>query len=75
MTPFNNNPEYSRDFTVLIRSPIFVFDIISVVWPPDLNIFLCIPASAANAAAVSPKWINTHLANGVVTFFIKGNPV
>ena len=46
-----------------------LFDIISVVFP-DPNIFLCIPASAADAAAVSPKGINTLLANGVITFFI-----
>ena len=35
--------------------------------------FLCIPASAA--AAVNPKGINTLLANGLITFDIKGNPV
>ena len=44
-----------------------LFDMISVVFP-DPNIFLCIPASAADAAAVSPKGINTLLANGVITF-------
>ena len=33
------------------------------------------PASAADAAAVSPKGINTLLANGVITLFINGNPV
>ena len=62
MTPFNNNPESSRDFTIFKRSSISLFDIISVVlcepeeeWRPDPNIFLCIPASAADAAAVSPK--------------------
>ena len=38
-------------------------------------IFLCIPASAANAAAVNPKGIKTLLANGLITFFINGNPV
>ena len=74
MTPFNNYPESSRDFTILIRSSMSLFDIISVVFP-DPNIFLCIPASAADAAAVSPKGINTLLANGVTTFFINGNPV
>ena len=37
--------------------------------------FLCIFASAADAVAVSPKGINTLSANGVITFFIKGNPV
>ena len=33
------------------------------------------PASAADAAAVSPKGINTLLAHGVITLFINGNPV
>ena len=42
---------------------------------PDPNIFLCIPASADDAAAVSPKGINTLFANEVITFFINGNPV
>ena len=42
---------------------------------PDPNIFLCIPASAADAAAVNPKGINTLLANGLIKFFIYGNPV
>ena len=50
------------------------FDIISVVLP-DPKIFLCIPASAADAAAVNPKGIKTLLANGLITFDIKGNPV
>ena len=75
MTPFNNKPESSSDFTVLIRYPISLFDIISVVLLPHPNIFLCIPTSAVDAAAVSLKGINTLLANGVITFFIKGNPV
>ena len=72
--PFNNKPESSRDFTILIISLISSFDIISVVFP-DPNIFLCIPASAADAAAVNPKGIKTLLANGLITFFISGNPV
>ena len=38
-------------------------------------IFLCIPASAADAATVSPRGIKKHLANGLFTFFISGNPV
>ena len=42
---------------------------------PDPNIFLCIPASAADAAAVNPKGINTLFANGLITLFISGNPV
>ena len=57
-----------------------LFDIISVVlckaeeeWLPDPNIFLCIPASvadAADAAPVNPKGINTLFANGVITFLL-----
>ena len=41
----------------------------------DPKIFLCIPASATDAAAVNPKRIKTFLANGSITFFISGNPV
>ena len=37
--------------------------------------FLCIPASATDTASVNPKGINTLLANGLITFDIKGNPV
>ena len=60
--------------TILIRSSMSLLDIISVVFP-DPHIFLCIPASAADAVGVSPKGINTLLVNGVITFFINGNPV
>ena len=63
-------------------SSVSLFDIISVVceaeeeWRfPDTNIFLCIPASAADATAVSPKGIKTLLANCLITLFINGNPV
>ena len=42
---------------------------------PDPNICLCIPASAAVAAAVNPIVIKKLLANGLITFFINGNPV
>ena len=48
---------------------------ISVVIFPDLKIFLCIPASAADAAAVNPNKIKTLLANALITFFINGYPV
>ena len=53
------------------------FDIISVVVLlfPDPNIFLCIPVSAVDTAAVYSKGIKTLLANGLITFFINGNPV
>ena len=40
-----------------------------------LIFLICIRTSAADAAAVNPSGINTLLANGVITFFIKGNPV
>ena len=66
-------------------SSISSFDIISIAllceaeeeeWQqPDPKIFLCIPESAADAAAVNPKGIKTYLANGLITFFINGNHV
>ena len=71
MTPFNNNPESSRDFTISIRSSISLFDIVSVVLLPDPNIFLCIPASAADAAAVNPNGINTLLAKVLLHFLLE----
>ena len=37
--------------------------------------FLCIPASATDAAAVNPKGINILLPNGLITFHIKDNLV
>ena len=42
---------------------------------PDPNILLRIPASAADAVAVNPKGIKTVLANSLIIFFIKSNPV
>ena len=39
-----------------------------------LRFFLCIPASAA-AAAVHPNGIKTLSTNGLITFFVNGNPV
>ena len=55
-------------------SSISSFDITSVVFP-NPNMFLCIPASSADAAAVNPKGFKTPLANDLITFFINGNPV
>ena len=49
------------------------FEIIKVV-VPDPNIFLYIPASAADTAAVNPKGIKILLSNGLITFFINDNP-
>ena len=63
------------------------FDIISVIvllclgkaktklCLPDPKIFLCIPASTAYIAAGNPDGIKTLFANGLITFFINGNPV
>ena len=42
---------------------------------PDPNIFLYIHASAADAAAINPKGIETILANGLIIIYINGNPV
>ena len=51
-------------------------DFISIVaLLPDPRIFLCIPASAADTAAVNSNGIKTVLANGLMTFFINSNPV
>ena len=36
---------------------------------------MCISASAADAAAVNLKGIKKLLANGLITFYISGNPV
>ena len=55
-------------------SSISSFDILSA-FVSDLEIFLCIPASAADAATVNHNGIKTLLANGVITFFINGNLV
>ena len=51
-----------------------LLSVVVLLWPGP-NIFLCIPVSAADAAAVNPKGIKILLANGSITFFIKGNPV
>ena len=77
ITPFNNKPDSSRNLAILIMSFISSFDMISVVdeGRPDPKIFLCIPASAADAAAVYPNGIKMLFANGLITFFINGNPV
>ena len=76
LTPFNNKPESSRDLTIFIYN-VFIssFDIIIVVVLPDPNFFLCIAASAADTVVVNPSGIKTLSANGLIKFFINGNPV
>ena len=54
---------------------ISLYGVISVVIFPNSNIFLCIPASATDAAAVYPKVIKTLLENGLITLFISSNSV
>ena len=54
LTPFNNMPESLRDITILIKSSVSSSDIIRVL-VPDPKIFLCLSASAADAAAVNPN--------------------
>ena len=53
---------------------ISLFDIIGDV-VPDTKIFLCIPASATDAGAITHKGNKTLLANGLIKFFIDDNPV
>ena len=74
LTLFNNKPESSRDLTSLKMSSISAFDIISV-GVPDPKMILCIPASAADAAAVNPDGIKTLLANDLITFLMNGSHV
>ena len=40
-----------------------------------LRFVLCVPSSPANVAAVNPNGIKTLLADGLIRFFINGNPV
>ena len=76
----DNKLESLRDLTISIMSFISSFDIISIVillceaedegrWPGP-NIFLCIPASAVDAAAGNPKGIKTLLASCLITFLL-----
>ena len=73
VTPFNKIPECSKAWTIFIMPFISSFEIIRVV-VPEPSIF-CIPASAADAAAVNPNGISTLFGNGLIAFFINGNPV
>ena len=45
------------------------FDITNAVVVPDPKIFLCFPASAADAAVVNPNGTKTFLINGLADFF------
>ena len=41
----------------------------------NLRHFLCIPVSAADVVPFNPNGVKTLLVNGLITFFINGNPV
>ena len=66
LTTVNNKPDFSRDLISFISS----FEITNVV-VPDLNIHL----SVADAAVVNSNGIKTFLANDLITFPLKVNPV
>ena len=53
-------------------SSISSFDNISVIvlLLPEPKIFLFIPGSAADAAAVNPNWFKTLSANDLITFLL-----
>ena len=55
-------------------SSVSSFETIKVVLSPNPKTILCIPASAADAAAVNPNGTKALLANGLITLFINGNP-
>ena len=74
LTPFIDNPFSSRELAIFMISFISSLEIINVV-QPDLNIFLWIPASVADTAAINPNGIKMLLAIGLSTFPITYNPV
>ena len=61
-----------QEILIFIMSSISSFDIIRIVIP-DPKIFLCIPASAADVAAVNTNGINTLLTNGLGIFLLVVN--
>ena len=68
VTSFNKIFESSSAWTISIIYFISSFEIIKVV-VPDPNIYLCIPASAADAAEFNLNGFKTLLANDLITFF------
>ena len=76
LTPFNNKLESSRYLTFFITPSISSLGVINVViFVPEPNALLCIPASAADTAELHPTGVETLLANGLISFFINGNRV
>ena len=80
LVPSGKKQKISRDSTIVTIFFISSFDVTRIVLLkeavreeclPDPKIFSCIPASAADVAAVNPKGINkTFSANGLITFLI-----
>ena len=71
-TPFNNNPDFSREITIFRIPYIFSFETINVVVPEQSNFFWMV-VSVADATAANPNGIKTSLANSVSAFFVKAN--
>ena len=69
---FINKPDSSRNSTIFMMPSIPSFEIRRT---PNPKVFLCIHASAADPATVNPNGIKILLANGLSTFFIKGQQV
>ena len=57
-TPYINNPDSSRDLTILMISFVSSWEIDNAV-VQDPNIFLWITASVSDAAAVNPNGVKT----------------
>ena len=75
LTSFNDKLESSRYLTFFITPSISSLDVINVVvFVPESYALLCIPASAADTAELNHTGIETLLANGLISFFINGNP-
>ena len=72
LTPSYNSPEFSRDLTIFKISSISTIYMINVVLWPGPKIFLCIPASAADAAVVNPNESKTFIMNDLAGFFKNG---
>ena len=69
-------PNFWGNVSIFPISSISSFEIINIVIViPDPKKFFWITVSLANAAAVNPYGIKTHLASGLSKFFIKGQPV
>ena len=78
LAPFNNEPKSSKDFTTSIKSSISSFDIINVA-NPNFKIFLCIPASAADANGnfdgIKTLLVEVHFSLMIILFLVMSEEV